>query len=76
MPTDGSIVDVEREFVTGMYFRVERDGRWQNLDAATLTDEELATVLEGRSTGWLQQFGKLMAGWIRDNVAVDELVDN
>lgn len=27
--------------ITGIYVRVQRDGTWQNLDIATLTDDEL-----------------------------------
>jgi len=26
---------------TGYYFRVERDGKWLNLDIAEMTDEEI-----------------------------------
>lgn len=34
----------------GIYFRVKRGEKWQNICFSDLTDEEMDTVLEGRDT--------------------------
>ena len=52
---------------TGMYIRTLRDGKWQNLDIAELTDSELDQLEEQQPfRGWL--WTKALARWIRDNV--------
>lgn len=37
----------------GVYFRVEREGKWQNICFTDLTDSEILEVLHGRSESWL-----------------------
>ena len=37
----------------GVYFRVERDGKWQSLCFSDLTKEEMEKVLENRTNEWL-----------------------
>ena len=36
-----------------VYFRVEREGKWQNICFTDLTDSETMEVLKGRTEGWL-----------------------
>ncbi len=54
--------------MTGFFVRVCRDGKWQALDIAEMTDAELdeffATVERMRAIAW----AKSLAKWIRDNV--------
>jgi len=62
---------IEEKYITGMFFRVKRDGLWLNLDIAQLTDEELDEVLEGRTAKWCRKGMKMLAIWIRDNVIIN-----
>lgn len=42
----------------GCYFRVKRDGEWENICFTDLTDEERDKVLDGRSEKWLRSLCK------------------
>lgn len=53
---------------TGYYVRIERDGKWQSLDIATLTDEELCAFFAGETASRCGAWAASLAGWIRDNV--------
>ena len=44
---------VKRE-LDGAYFRVERNGKWENVCFCDLTLEERFKVMEGRSVEWLK----------------------
>jgi hypothetical protein len=56
--------------MTGYYIRIERDGEWQNLDVAELTDAELDFWQEQSPiAGW--HWAKVLARWIRDNVKTE-----
>ena len=37
----------------GVYFRINREGKWQNICFTDLTDDEVREVTEGRSESWL-----------------------
>ena len=57
--------------ITGAYIRVKRDNKWQNLDIACLTDDELDAWIGTKpiyrdDNGW--GWTKFLASWIRDNV--------
>jgi len=54
--------------ITGAYIRIERDGRWMNVEINTLTDAELDQFAErqGPDRGWI--WAKFLAKWIRDHV--------
>lgn len=39
---------------TGYYFRVERGGKWLNLDIAEMTDEEIFDILKTKDRLWLE----------------------
>lgn len=49
----------------GIYFRVKRDGKWQNICFSDLTDEEMDIVLEGRDTEWLKSVCKILGRTIK-----------
>lgn len=36
----------------GIYFRIERDGKWQNICFSDLTEEEREKIGEDRSAEW------------------------
>ena len=52
----------------GMYFRVQRNNEWTEVDIAELTDDELDEILKDRSEQWLANCVKILAKWLRDNV--------
>ena len=53
--------------MTGAFIRIERDGKWSNVEIDQLTDEELIEVAEARPEhGW--KWAKFLAAWIRDHV--------
>ena len=49
----------------GIYFRVKRDGKWDNVCFSDLTDEEMDKVLEGHSVEWLKSTCKILGKTIR-----------
>lgn len=49
----------------GIYFRVKRDGKWDNVCFSDLTDEEMDAVLEGRDTEWLKSVCKILGRTIK-----------
>jgi len=57
--------------MTGLYLRVLRDGKWQNIEMDEMTNEELNALQEERlanmdNRGWA--FAVALAKWIRENV--------
>lgn len=50
----------------GVYFRVERDGRWESLCLTDLTEGERERVTEGRSPEWLRDLALVMARALRE----------
>lgn len=50
----------------GIYFRVKRDEKWDNVCFSDLTDEEMDTVLEGRDTEWLKSVCKILGRTIKN----------
>lgn len=36
----------------GMYFRVERNGKWENICFCDLTDEEIEVISDNRNREW------------------------
>lgn len=49
----------------GCYFRVERDGKWQNICFSDLTPAEREKMCEGRSTEWLASLCYYLADVIK-----------
>ncbi len=49
----------------GVYFRIKRDGKWQNICFSDLTDEEMDTVLNGQTEMWLKSLCKHLGTAIR-----------
>jgi len=55
--------------ITGLFVRVERNKRWENLDIACLTNEELEEFFASIDEPLrIKNFAIALARWIRDNV--------
>jgi len=54
--------------MTGAYVRIQRDGKWENIEFDQLTDEEMEGFAQSQSgfDGW--RWAKFLAKWIRDNI--------
>lgn len=50
----------------GCYFRVERDGKWQDICFSDLTKEEQKQMLENKSEKWLKSLCFYLADVIKD----------
>lgn len=59
--------------MTGLYVRVKRDDRYQNLEFDDLTEEEMREVLKGRPASELANWVVTLAKWIRDNVHEEKI---
>ena len=58
------------ELVTGFLVRIKRDGKYQPVDVATMTDDELdALERDQPDRGW--PWAKALAKWIRNHVKVE-----
>jgi hypothetical protein len=54
--------------MTGIYMRVRRDGSWQNIDIAELTQDELTAVFEPATKERVIMFLAAVTKWMRDNL--------
>ena len=50
----------------GIYFRVQRDGKWQSICFSDLTEEEREKVCEGRDAEWLKSLACHLADCIKE----------
>lgn len=50
----------------GVYFRVNRDGKWENICFTDLTREEQEKMMEGRPETWLRQMIFILADTISE----------
>lgn len=48
----------------GIYFRVKRDGKWENICFSDLTSEEQDRVMADMDTEWLKQLAKILASYL------------
>lgn len=55
---------MNRELDT-VFFRVEREGKWQNICFSDLTEDEMRTVLKNRSQEWLTELCIIMGKTVR-----------
>lgn len=56
----------KRRDLDGIYFRVNRDGRWVSLCLTDLTPEEREEVVDGRSDAWLSSLALALADALRE----------
>lgn len=50
----------------GVYFRIERDGKWDSICFTDLTDDEMDEVLKGRGKEWILGLVKILAKTIQN----------
>lgn len=50
----------------GVYFRVKRDEKWQNLCFSDLTEEERNEVMNGRDEKWLRSLCNILANTLKN----------
>ena len=50
----------------GVYFRVERDGKWSNICFSDMTVDERDMVMEGRDEEWLKSMCHILANCIHE----------
>lgn len=48
----------------GVYFRVERDGKWKNICFSDLTKEEREPLLANKSPEWLRSLCNILADFL------------
>jgi hypothetical protein len=49
----------------GVYFRIQRDGKWTNVCFSDMIEVEMLEVLEGRNEAWLKNMCIILARTIR-----------
>lgn len=57
--------------IVGIFFRIEREGKWQSLDIADLTEEELRELLDGWTKDTLTNLVWTLCDWIYSFVKED-----
>lgn len=57
---------VEFRELDGVYFRMERNGKYQNICFSDMTEEEMDRILEKQDTIWLRNMCKILGKTLRD----------
>ena len=50
----------------GVYFRMKRDDKWQNICFSDLSDSEMEEVMQDRPVEWLKSMCKILGHTIKD----------
>lgn len=50
----------------GVYFRIYRDAKWQNICFSDLSDDEMEEVMKDRPVEWLKSMCKILGKTIRE----------
>lgn len=50
----------------GVYFRIKREDKWENICFSDLTEEEMDWVMDGRTTDWLRSMCKILGKTIKN----------
>ena len=50
----------------GVYFRMKRDDKWQNICFSDLSDDEMEEVMQDRPVEWLKDMCKILGRTIRE----------
>ena len=50
----------------GVYFRVERNNKWENICFSDLTDEEQEEMMKDRSEIWLKSLCKILGNTLHN----------
>lgn len=49
----------------GVYFRIKREDKWENICFSDLTEEEMDDIMNGRPEEWLRSMCKILGKTIR-----------
>lgn len=52
---------MEKRNLDGIYFRIKRDDKWENVCFSDLTKDERNEVMENRSEQWLKEMCQILA---------------
>jgi hypothetical protein len=58
--------EVEFRDLDGVYFRIERDNKWQSICFSDLNEVEMVKVLEGKDEEWLKRLCKILGQTLRE----------
>lgn len=50
----------------GVYFRIKRDDKWENICFSDLTEEEMDDILKDKPDKWLRNMCKILGKTIKD----------
>lgn len=50
----------------GVYFRIKRDDKWQNICFSDLTEDERQEMMKNRSIEWLKSLCNILANKIKE----------
>ncbi|MBQ8357889.1 MAG: hypothetical protein IJX39_08810 [Clostridia bacterium] len=56
----------EKRNLDGVYFRVKRYGKWENVCFSDLRSDEREDILEGKSIEWVKQLCRILADTISE----------
>ena len=56
---------MEKRNLDGVYFRVERDGKWGNICFSDLSEIERIEVMKDRDANWLKSMCLILSSTIR-----------
>lgn len=56
---------MEKRNLDGVYFRVQRDGKWDNVCFSDLTDEEKMKAMNDRNIEWFKSMCIILGNTIR-----------
>lgn len=59
-------MDTVNRNLDGIYFRIERDNKWQSICFSDLTEDEMRMVMEGKDEKWLQSLAIQLANSIKN----------
>ena len=57
--------EVEFRNLDGVYFRIERNGKWENICFSDLTENEMKHVMKDRDEEWLKSLCMILGKTIR-----------
>lgn len=57
---------MEKRNLDGVYFRVKRDGKWDNVCFSDLTKEERDEVCKDRNINWMRSLVDILADRLRE----------
>ena len=57
---------IQNRNLDGVYFRIQRDGKWENICFSDLTTQERVEVMKDKGEVWLKSLSCILADTIRN----------